>query len=72
MMHEDADYAWLLTTGALSRQARTWCDGKPMELWDGQTLVAQARRIRNQRRLGGIRMPGAEGQEAGDHETTGQ
>jgi hypothetical protein len=46
MTHMNADYGWLVTTGAISRQARTWCEGKPIELWDGQMLVTQARRYR--------------------------
>jgi restriction system protein len=46
LMHENADCAWLVTTGGISRQAREWSIGKPMELWDGQTLVELARRHR--------------------------
>ena len=44
--HERADFGWLVTTGAISRQAREWADGKPMELWDGLKLVELARRYR--------------------------
>ena len=46
MMHENAERGWLLTTGAFSRQAREWCNGKPIELWDGRSLQALARRYR--------------------------
>lgn len=46
MMHENADFAWLVTTGAISRQAREWAEGKPMELWDGRQLMEMARRYR--------------------------
>lgn len=46
MMHEGAEYAWLATTGAISRQAREWAAGKPIELWDGQKLVALAKKPR--------------------------
>lgn len=46
MVHEQADGAWLATTGAISRQARTWANGKPIELWDGQHLVALAAKYR--------------------------
>jgi hypothetical protein len=46
MAHANADRAWLLATGAFSRQAREWCRGKPIELWDGPTLVALARKYR--------------------------
>jgi restriction system protein len=46
LIHENADFAWLVTTGGISRQARTWAlaGGKPLELWDGQKLVELARR----------------------------
>jgi restriction system protein len=46
MTHANAERGWLLTTGAFSRQAREWCNGKPIELWDGPTLVALARKYR--------------------------
>lgn len=39
LIHEKADYGWLATTGGVSRQAREWAAGKPLELWDGQKLV---------------------------------
>jgi restriction endonuclease Mrr len=45
-MHERADYGWLATTGGLSRQAREWATGKPLDLWDGQKLVEYARKYR--------------------------
>lgn len=48
MMHENADYAWLVTTGAISRQARVWAEGKPIDLWDGPALLARARRLREE------------------------
>ncbi len=44
LIHENADYGWLVTTGGISRQARVWATGKPIELWDGQKLVELARR----------------------------
>ena len=46
IVHETADFGWLVTTGAISRQAREWADGKPMDLWDGKKLVELARRYR--------------------------
>jgi restriction system protein len=46
MMHERAGFAWLATTGAVSRQAREWAQGKPMELWDGKQMEELARRYR--------------------------
>jgi restriction system protein len=46
LVHENADCGWLVTTGGISRQARGWASGKPIELWDGQKLVELARRYR--------------------------
>jgi restriction system protein len=46
LIHESADCGWLVTTGGISRQAREWSNGKPIELWDGQKLVELARRHR--------------------------
>lgn len=46
LMHEGAEFAWLATTGAISRQAREWVAGKPIELWDGQRLVELAKKHR--------------------------
>jgi hypothetical protein len=43
---ERADYAWLATTGGISRQAREWAAGKPLDLWDGQKLVELVRQYR--------------------------
>jgi len=43
---ERAEYGWLATTGAISRQAREWATGKPLDLWDGQKLVELARKYR--------------------------
>jgi restriction system protein len=46
LMHERANYGWLATTGGISRQARGWATGKPIDLWDGQKLVEYARKYR--------------------------
>jgi HJR/Mrr/RecB family endonuclease len=46
LIHERGDRAWLATTGAISKRAREWAAGKPIELWDGQKLVELARRAR--------------------------
>ena len=35
LMHENSDHGWLVTTGGISRQAREWATGKPIDLWDG-------------------------------------
>jgi hypothetical protein len=42
LIHSDADFAWLATTGGVSRQAREWAAGKPLGLWDGQRLLELA------------------------------
>jgi hypothetical protein len=46
LMHERANYGWLATTGGISRQAREWASGKPIDLWDGQKLAEYARKYR--------------------------
>ena len=39
MMHANATYAYLVTTGAISDEARRWAQGKPIDLIDGPQLV---------------------------------
>ena len=39
MIHFEASYAYLVTTGAISDEARRWVMGKPIELIDGRELV---------------------------------
>ncbi len=39
MMHENATYAYLVTSGPISEEARRWAMGKEIELIDGQQLV---------------------------------
>ncbi len=39
MMHASATYAYLVTTGAISDEARRWALGKPIQLIDGPQLV---------------------------------
>jgi restriction system protein len=46
IMHEQAEHGWLATTGAISRSAREWATGKPLDLWDGPALVELARNYR--------------------------
>jgi hypothetical protein len=36
-----ADRAYVVTTGRLTGPARAWVEGKPIEVWDGPTLVRQ-------------------------------
>ena len=40
MMHNDAEEAYLVTTGTVTRQAREWSAGKPIHLVDGAALAA--------------------------------
>lgn len=39
MIHSEATFAYLVTTGAISDDARRWASGKPIELIDGPQLV---------------------------------
>jgi restriction system protein len=39
MIHEEATYAYLVTSGSISEDARRWVMGKPIELIDGLQLV---------------------------------
>lgn len=39
MIHMGATFAYLVTTGAISEDARRWASGKPIELIDGPQLV---------------------------------
>ncbi|HHY56729.1 MAG TPA: restriction endonuclease [Chloroflexi bacterium] len=39
MIHTGATFAYLVTTGAISDDARRWASGKPIELIDGPQLV---------------------------------
>lgn len=41
-LHVGADLGFLVTTGSISRAARTWARGKPLELIDGERLVRLA------------------------------
>lgn len=40
MMHNQAEEAYLVTTGTVTRQARDWAFGKPIHLVDGHALAA--------------------------------
>lgn len=46
MAHEASDHGWLVTTGGVSRQAREWATGKPLDLWDGLRLVDYSKQLR--------------------------
>lgn len=44
MLHEEAQKAYLVTTGSFTTQAISWAEGKPIILYDGETLVKLIRR----------------------------
>lgn len=46
LVHEQADVAFLVTSGRISRAARIWARGKPIGLWDGRTIRIIARKVR--------------------------
>jgi hypothetical protein len=39
MMHENASRAFLMTTGTISHKARSWIEGKPITVYEGEALV---------------------------------
>ena len=45
MLHEGAAHAYLVTTGGISSSARTWADGKPLTLVDGNRLFELVRSL---------------------------
>jgi restriction system protein len=44
MLHEEAQRAFLITTGSFTQQAHEWAEGKPIVLYDGEGLVRLIRR----------------------------
>lgn len=44
MLHEEAQRAYLITTGSFTRQATEWAVGKPIVLYNGEGLVKLIRR----------------------------
>jgi restriction system protein len=49
MLHERARRAYLMTTGPITQQARDWARGKPIILYDGESLVKLIRRTQRNR-----------------------
>lgn len=47
LLHENAQRAYLITTGGLTRQALAWAEGKPIVLYDGEGLVRLIRRTQS-------------------------
>lgn len=44
LQHEEAMRAYLVTTGGFTTQAQAWAEGKPIVLYDGESLVKLVRR----------------------------
>lgn len=54
MLHEEAQGAFLMTTGSFTHKASSWAVGKPIILYDGEDLVRSIQAmqsLRNTRRL---------------------
>ena len=47
LLHEEAQRAYLITTGSFTRQAMEWAQEKPIVLYDGEGLVSLIRRTQN-------------------------
>jgi len=54
MLHEEAQRAFLITTGTLTSQAREWARGKPLVLYDGEALVTLIRRTQQRKANGNL------------------
>jgi len=44
LQHEEAQRAYLITTGSFTSQAQEWAEGKPIVLYDGEQLAKLIRR----------------------------
>ena len=51
MLHEEAQRAYLFTTGNITHQAQQWVEGKPIVLYDGDALVRLIQRTDKNRNL---------------------
>lgn len=49
LLHADAQQAYLMTTGSITRAAAEWAEGKPIILYDGENLVRLIRRTQRAR-----------------------
>jgi restriction system protein len=52
LQHEEAQRAYLVTTGSFTAQAQAWAKGKPIVLYDGELLVKLIRRTVNRNSRG--------------------
>lgn len=50
LLHEEAQRAYLMTTGSFTQQALEWAEGKPIVLYDGVGLVRLIRRTQERSR----------------------
>jgi restriction system protein len=55
MLHEDAQKAYLMTTGSISNQAREWAQRKPIILYEGEDFVTLIRRTQRHAKRGILR-----------------
>lgn len=51
MLHEEAHRAAIVTTGKFSRQAQAWAQGKPIDLYDGESFMKVMRRVQRSNTL---------------------
>jgi restriction system protein len=45
LLHEEAQGAYLITTGTFTKKAQDWAAGKPIVLYDGEALLGLIREI---------------------------
>jgi restriction system protein len=50
LLHEEAQGAFLVTTGSFTQQASEWAVGKPISLFDGEDLVQRLREMQSLRK----------------------
>ncbi len=50
LLHNNADEAYMVTTGNISNQARRWAEGKPIQMIDGFALVEWISTLGQQRK----------------------
>jgi restriction system protein len=49
MLHEEAQGAYLMTTGVFTQKAQAWAEGKPIHLYDGDALIQLIQMTRSKR-----------------------
>jgi restriction endonuclease Mrr len=58
MLHEEAQGAYLMTTGTFTKQAQAWAAEKPIILYDGQALIELIQGTKAVRRTIELAQPG--------------